>query len=417
MSECPRRRERLQAVRNNPGIAKRFVDDGDGKFVDSGKFISSRRERLNGKSRKVRAVFDNIEDAKAFRAGRLQKTSTGSQWHRQSIEPSEGSVTFAELIKEWKAFAYLKLEASTQQTYDKLLPSLGPLTNIPVNRITVLAIDELIKHWVEDPTKSERRKTYRKELDLLRTILHHFRKRHNPAFILPVLPEHYEAADITKEAEPAVTTLSIHDLGRFFDELRTGRTPEYYPLALTQLCFCLRIGECAGLTWSAIDLKTKIARIHQTVIWDQYSWKPSIKSRPKNGKERLLMIPEILATEFEAMNKTRDPKVDLIFHNDGVPLNRKTVGTAFNRTLKRLRIGHVTGTHFLRKTSATLANEATGDLFAVQKLLDHSSPNVTMKYVASTLTQKQKMADALGGAANAAFASLAPSGPAAEPSK
>jgi hypothetical protein len=49
----------------------------------------------------------------------------------------------------------------------------------------------------------------------------------------------------------------------------------------------------------------------------------------------------------------------------------------------------------LRKTSATLANEITGDFYAVSKLMDHSSPDVTLRYVAQTTAQKKKVADAL----------------------
>ncbi len=46
----------------------------------------------------------------------------------------------------------------------------------------------------------------------------------------------------------------------------------------------------------------------------------------------------------------------------------------------------------LRKTSATLANEVTGDFYAVSKLMDHSSPNVTLRYVTQT-PDEQGLAD------------------------
>ena len=78
-----------------------------------------------------------------------------------------------------------------------------------------------------------------------------------------------------------------------------------------------------------------------------------------------------------------------------VPVNRQTIAKVYNRTLKRLGFTHVHGTHFLRATAATLANEATGDFYAVSKLLDHSNPNITLRYVAPTNSAKQKVADAL----------------------
>ena len=51
----------------------------------------------------------------------------------------------------------------------------------------------------------------------------------------------------------------------------------------------------------------------------------------------------------------------------------------------------------LRRTAATLANEVTGDFYAVSKLLDHSSQNITLRYVAQTSVQKQKVVVALNG--------------------
>jgi hypothetical protein len=50
--------------------------------------------------------------------------------------------------------------------------------------------------------------------------------------------------------------------------------------------------------------------------------------------------------------------------------------------------------------AATLANEATGDFYSVSKLLDHSSPEVTLRYVSQTSAQKHKVADALNGVLN-----------------
>jgi hypothetical protein len=58
-------------------------------------------------------------------------------------------------------------------------------------------------------------------------------------------------------------------------------------------------------------------------------------------------------------------------------------------------IQDIKGTHWIRKTSATLANQITGDFYAVSRLMDHSSPNVTLRYVSHTNFEKRKVADAL----------------------
>jgi hypothetical protein len=114
-------------------------------------------------------------------------------------------------------------------------------------------------------------------------------------------------------------------------------------------------------------------------------------------------VGPVLVGGFDQAKKDRDTRVSLVFHRNGEPLNRKTVGVAYNTALKRLGITHVSGTHMLRKTTATQANRVTGDFYAVSKMLDHSDPSITLKYVEEVSDQKRKVADALDSVANAAL--------------
>ena len=66
-------------------------------------------------------------------------------------------------------------------------------------------------------------------------------------------------------------------------------------------------------------------------------------------------------------------------------------------------VDYVRGTHLLRKTAATQANRATGDFYAVSRLLDHATPDVTMRYVEEVDDQKRKVAEALNEVAKAAL--------------
>jgi integrase len=101
------------------------------------------------------------------------------------------------------------------------------------------------------------------------------------------------------------------------EQLRQGINPNYYALALAQFSFGLRIGEVCGLAWSNLDLINRVAVIDQVVTWHHTTWEPSIKKRPKNGKVRVLVIPEFLVRELEKLKLKRDPKVDLLFHRWG----------------------------------------------------------------------------------------------------
>src|SRR3954470_16118487 len=109
-------------VKNHPGIYKVFHLNESGKWVESGKYRALRRVIENGSSKKEQAIFTNFEDARGFRAGDEIKQSSGRDVHKLDLSESEGRLTFEALAEEWKSFQYLKLERSTQQTYDKLLP-------------------------------------------------------------------------------------------------------------------------------------------------------------------------------------------------------------------------------------------------------------------------------------------------------
>ena len=89
-------------------------------------------------------------------------------------------------------------------------------------------------------------------------------------------------------------------------------------------------------------------------------------------------------------------------------MNRKSVGNAYNRSLRKLGIDYVSGTQMMRRTSATHANDITGDFFAVSAQLDHSSPEVTKRYVKRISSQKVKVANALNEIGNRV---LVPNGP------
>jgi integrase len=391
-----RKQEKEVPVRNHPGISKKFeFDEEVQKWVDTGKFRTLRRTVINGTPKKEQAVFDNLEGAKLFRAGKLNRELMGNNTHKLQSNSPTNVLTFGGLLEKWKPFHFLQLERSTQQTYEKRLPNLDYLKACPVEQITTSVVDDLVTDWVTNYPKSGQRQTFEKELHLLKVVLNFYRKRINPSYAIPVLDEHYRAADMAKKADAGVQSLSQEELAAFLDDLRNSKSPQFASIALAQFCLGLRIGEVCGLYWDAIDIKNRVVRIERTIVWDQITWEPRVKESPKNGKVRVLVIPKILVLELERLKAVRDPKVPFVFHCHGRPMNRQTVGKAYNRALGRLGYKHVKGTHMVRKTSATLANEFTGDFYAVSKLMDHSSPNVTLKYVAQTTAQKRKVADAL----------------------
>lgn len=385
-----------EALKNHPGISKLFDwNSKSQKWEDSGKFRAMRRIRSeDGLSKKESGFFESLEEAKSFRNGKIVKHTTGHH-HKNVTDDSPEQMRFGTLLQEWKDFHFMTIDFTTRQTYEKKLPPLNYLSSYYVNDITPQVIDRMILYWHKEYPIPKKRFSFEKELDALKVILNFYHRRMNPKFSMPIFKEHYQAAVVVRRAKKPVRSLRPDDLGKFLRTLKEHKNPVYFPLALTQFGLGLRIGEACGLSWKAIDLENKIATIEQTIIWDQDNWQPAIKHRPKNGQVRYLVIPEILIEEFKRMKMERSLGVDLIFHDGGRPLIRKTIGKAYNRALEVCGIDYVSGTHLIRKTSATQANRITGDFYAVSKNLGHSNLEETQRYVEEVDEDKHKVARAL----------------------
>lgn len=406
-----KRREFL--LKNNPGITKlQEWNEKMSKWVETGKLRSTRRVKIGGVSRRESAVFDNVEDCKQFRLGKLNREDNGDH-HKSAPVIEDSRMRFSTLLQDWKSFHYMTVDHSTKQTYER---KLGPvekfLNDYAVDDIKPEIIDKMIYGWrTEHADKAKKgddnkqRFSFEKELDALKVVLNFYRKRKDPRYLMPIYSEHYRAAKVVMKADHGVRSLKVEDLGSFLKALRLQKNPHYFPLALTQFCLSLRISEACALYAEDIDLKRMEVTIQRSIVWDHENWKPIIKERPKNGKARVLSIPQILAPEFERLIRSRPPGVKLIFHRGGEPLIRKSIGQAYNRALALCNITYVSGTHLVRKTSATQANAATGDFRAVSENLGHSNLEETQRYVESVSDSKRKVARALNVVAHAVLGS------------
>lgn len=382
-------------VRNNPGIYKVQVFNENTKaWTDSGKYRAIKRTVRDGESKKEQAFFTNIEDAKAFRAGEIVKTS-GLGQHKTDLRSSPG-MTFANLVEKWKQSHYLTIEDSTRQTYEKLLPTLDCLKPHRVDDINLQVINDLAIYWAKDFPRSWRRKSFVKEWQLLRVILNFYREEipEGAMFVIPSFKKVRKMTEITPNVEGEIEFLSAEETTKFLAELKNERDSSYYRIALFQYYFALRVGEACGLCWDSIDTDKGITTIRRSVTWDLRSWVPTLKEYTKTKRVRHLPIPQPLIPVIEELRRQKEGA--LVFQReDGTPMNRKTIATVYNRALGRLKFDHVSGTHFLRRTAATLANEATSDYDAVSKFLGHTSIKVTRRYVGTTDFQKERISGAL----------------------
>jgi hypothetical protein len=146
----------------------------------------------------------------------LMLYATKSVVHKNDFQSERDCYTFEKLVSDWRPFHFLKVERSTQQTYDKMLGSLKFLNRFDVLKIDTITIDQLIQHWVSDrfPKKRERQ-GFKKELKLLNVILRYFKERRDSKYMLPILRDHYRVYAVQKmldHASPNETMKYVEEL-------------------------------------------------------------------------------------------------------------------------------------------------------------------------------------------------------------
>lgn len=134
----------------------------------------------------------------------------------------------------------------------------------------------------------------------------------------------------------------------------------------------MRIAEIAELKWGDVDL-------HRGEIIIR-------KKGGKGGKSRVVPICDELGAELRLAKKTRvgDAVVD---QGDGTALTVKSLSHIHERWLKRR--GIVLHSHQLRKTFATELYVAGEDLATIQRLLGHTDPKTTMRYLGASAPKER----------------------------
>jgi integrase len=135
----------------------------------------------------------------------------------------------------------------------------------------------------------------------------------------------------------------------------------------------VRLAECSGLEWRDIDLERKIITIRRDIA--------------KGGNPRIIPIcAELLAELQVAYEGTPKPKPHwaVVDQGDtkqgrGKPLSPKSLAHIFERWLSAR--GLQIHAHQLRKTFATELYIRDVDIMTIQRLLGHTDPKTTIRYI------------------------------------
>jgi integrase len=145
----------------------------------------------------------------------------------------------------------------------------------------------------------------------------------------------------------------------------------------------LRRGELLGLAWSAIDLDARTAQVRQMVVRGE-----GIVATTKSGQRRSIPLsaPAVAALQRTRKRQAADrlaagpawTATGLVFTDPlGAPLRPDHYNKALAR-LARRAIGRPIGTHALRHAAASLMALSGAPVKAVQTLLGHSTPGLTL---------------------------------------
>ena len=312
-------------------------------------------------------------------------------WHEKekqkyTLDPASlnDRMLFRDCVDKYWEDIQTRMMKSTIQGYESRLTYLysSPLADTKMSELKGIRVVEWINWLKEQPTVNNKgRKSFVKDLSLLKIILNWYKNFLNEGFNVPITKKHKEMC-FFKPIAPRRPDYFIEpeDARKWVEWLKEHKSNSvYWKLASFMLLTGARVGEACGMKWSAVDLKNGIARVIRRVRWDHFTRKPFLEEVTKTSQSaRLLILPKRLQDILLEMKKNAIN--DLVFINTkGELLKYNAVQSTFNAGFVALSLPW-RSTHICRHTYATMALMGTKNLSAVQASLGHTDQRVTQRY-------------------------------------
>ena len=176
-----------------------------------------------------------------------------------------------------------------------------------------------------------------------------------------------------KEPPRSLTYWMPHEIGRF---LENNKHDSLYPLYIVALNTGLRRGELLGLCWDKVNLKER--RIEISRIRDRYE----LKNTTKTGMIRYVPLNDSALKVLKKLSDNKSHDRYVFTEKDGGLIDVTHIGRIFKKAFERADVPKIRF-HDLRTTYASNFVMAGGDIFALSKLLGHTSVEMTAKKYAA----------------------------------
>ena len=326
--------------------------------------------------------FEKKTEARIWHDREKEKLATNPD----SLKRKNSRRTFLEVLELYKKEKIPLLALSTQQSIDGryIYFTESPLVKVRMLDFSATHID-LWLNWIKKHPRIDhsKRKSFVQELRYLSAILHWYHHFIDPGFTVPIVKRH-KMKCFYKPLKPRQPDYFMRpeDVRQWINYLKTRRrtNPALWRLASFMILTGVRVGEACGLTWDAIDIQKRTAKIFRKVGWDKKSKKPYIEERMKTKESfRILVLPREIVEMLKVIKKEH-PQWNIIFTDKkGNLLSYGAIQAAFTRAFKALNLPW-RSTHICRHTYATMALFATRDLSSVQASLGHANQRITERY-------------------------------------
>ncbi|WP_433793057.1 tyrosine-type recombinase/integrase [Actinoplanes sp. CA-252034] len=316
------------------------------------------------------------QKAKTFKtkkAANAHLAEVESSKHRGTyVDPDAGKVRFAEFAARW--LLGREVEARTAERTMSLLrthlvPRWGALQLAQIDYMSV-------QEWVVELGTRLAPPTVSKCYGLLKAIL-------GTAVRARILP--YNAAEgvkVRREARETAQRSSAITRDEFFGQLLPAVPVRHKAIVCLAAGAGLRWGECAGLTWSALDLDAATVRVVQ--VAEETPHGVTLRPYPKTkAGVRTAPLPSFLKSELCAhLGRFREPPAltDLVFPTrHGTPILRGNFRReVWSLALARSGLPTTLRFHDLRHSYATWLISEGVPVNAVQKVMGHANASTTL---------------------------------------